>query len=82
MFFIWLLLQKKLLIDNWFTLIGNVIFNFINVSFSNCPKNKRTYEQKCREADGADDALKKSVSLVSKDEEKVCFNLSFSVEFK
>ena len=34
-------------------------------------KNKRIYEQKCREVDGVEDALKKSVSLVSKDEEKV-----------
>lgn len=32
---------------------------------------KRNYEQRCREVDAADEAFKKSVSLASKDEEKV-----------
>lgn len=32
---------------------------------------KRSYEQRCREVDAADEAFKKSVSLASKDEEKV-----------
>jgi len=32
---------------------------------------KRNYEQRCREQDAAEEAFKKSVSLVSKDEEKV-----------
>ncbi|XP_015759730.1 PREDICTED: proline-serine-threonine phosphatase-interacting protein 1-like [Acropora digitifera] len=42
-------------------------------SYDSNVRNKRTYEQKCREAEAADEALKKSVSLVSKDEEKVLF---------
>ena len=32
---------------------------------------KKNYEQRCREVDAAEDALRRSVSLVSKDEEKV-----------
>lgn len=32
---------------------------------------KKNYEQRCREVDAADEAFKKSVSLASKDEEKV-----------
>lgn len=40
-------------------------------SYDSNVRNKRTYEQKCREAEAADEALKKSVSLVSKDEEKL-----------
>ncbi|XP_068743904.1 proline-serine-threonine phosphatase-interacting protein 1-like [Montipora capricornis] len=39
--------------------------------FDNNARNKRTYEQKCREADIAEDALRRSVSLVSKDEDKL-----------
>lgn len=39
--------------------------------FDTTLKNKRNYEQKCRDVDAVEDALKKSVSLVSKDEEKL-----------
>lgn len=41
--------------------------NFFDSSF----KLKRNYEQRCREVDAADEAFKKSVSLASKDEEKL-----------
>ncbi|XP_068711462.1 proline-serine-threonine phosphatase-interacting protein 2-like [Montipora foliosa] len=39
--------------------------------FDNNERNKTTYEQKCREADAAEDALRRSVSLASKDEDKL-----------
>ncbi|XP_048581192.1 proline-serine-threonine phosphatase-interacting protein 2 isoform X2 [Nematostella vectensis] len=39
--------------------------------YENLHKLKRTYEQKCREKEAADDALKKSVSMAAKDEEKL-----------